>query len=175
MCWICNENLVYLQTTNTILDTKQLQKAQIMSGSRRKTKNWLYHKKEKQWLLNNIGPPSNQKQKNCNKDMGFYSSSILFTFHYLAFILHDSFPCLSVGNHVTINLLTPLPPLHLLLSGCVISQLILIGKWYCIIRSLTLLLQEDKCQHSWSKQILSDLQWYPFLHLYPTSWGFPKG
>ena len=56
--------------------------------------------------------------------MGCYPSSILFTFHHLAFVSHDSFPYLSVGSHVTIYLLTPLPPLHLLLSGHVISQLI---------------------------------------------------
>jgi len=69
----------------------------------------------------------------CNKDMGFYPSSILFTFHYLAFVSHDSFPYLSVGHHVTIYLLTPLPPLHLLLLGHVILQLISIGKWYCVL------------------------------------------
>jgi len=68
----------------------------------------------------------------CNKDMGFYPSSILFIFHYLAFVSHDSFPYLSVGSHVTIILLTPLPPLHLLLSGHIVSQLISIGKWYCV-------------------------------------------
>jgi len=55
--------------------------------------------------------------QNCNKDMGFYPSSILFTFHYLAFVSHDSFPYLSVGSHVTIYL-SPLRwcsmlPLHL--------------------------------------------------------------
>jgi len=72
-------------------------------------------------------------QTGCNKDMGFYPSSILFTFHYLAFLSHDSFPYLSVGSHVTIYLLTPLPPLHLLLLGCIISQLISIGKWYCVL------------------------------------------
>jgi len=64
----------------------------------------------------------------CNKDMGCYPSSILFTFHHLAFVSHVSFPYLSVGSHVTRNLLTPLPPLHLLLSGCVVLQLISIGK-----------------------------------------------
>jgi len=64
----------------------------------------------------------------CNKNMGCYPSSILFTFHHLAFASHDSFPYLSVGSHVTINLLTPLPPLHLLLSGHIVSQLISIGK-----------------------------------------------
>ena len=51
----------------------------------------------------------------CNKDMGFYPSSILFTFHYLAFVSHDSFPYLSVGSHVTIYLLISFkPPLCIL-------------------------------------------------------------
>jgi len=65
--------------------------------------------------------------------MGFYPSSMLFTFHYLAFVSHDSFPYLSTGSHVTMNLLTPLPPLHLLLSGHVVLQLISISKWYCVL------------------------------------------
>ena len=32
----------------------------------------------------------------CSKDMGSYPSLISFTFHYLAFVLHDSLPYLSV-------------------------------------------------------------------------------
>jgi len=32
----------------------------------------------------------------CNKDMGSYPSFTLFTFHYLGFVSHDSFPYLSV-------------------------------------------------------------------------------
>jgi len=107
----------------------------------------------------------------CSKDIGSYHSLIAFTFHYLAFVSHDSFPYLSVSSHVTIYLLTSLPPLHLLLSSrCSIiaqpnRQVLL-----CIIRSLTLCSKRT----SWSRQILSDLQWYPFLYLYPTSCGFPK-
>ena len=57
----------------------------------------------------------------CNKDIGFYPSSILFTFHYLAFVSHDSFPYLSVGSHVTIHLLSFKPPLHIL---CVRNSII---------------------------------------------------
>jgi len=32
----------------------------------------------------------------CSKDMGSYPSLISFTFHYLAFVSHDSLPYLSV-------------------------------------------------------------------------------
>ena len=74
----------------------------------------------------------------CSKDMRSYPSFISFTFHYSAFISHDSFPILVSSSHVTIHLLTSLPPLHLLLSRHSIvahpnRQVLL-----CIIRSLTL-------------------------------------
>ena len=79
------------------------------------------------------------KSSNCSKDMRSYPSSISFTFHYLPFVSHDSFPYLSVVSHVTIYLLTSLPTLHLLLWSrrSIIAhpnrQVLL-----CIIRSQTL-------------------------------------
>ena len=36
------------------------------------------------------------RERSCSKDMRSYPSSISFTFHYLAFVSHDSFPYLSV-------------------------------------------------------------------------------
>jgi len=60
---------------------------------------------------------STHENHTCSKDMGSYPSSILFTFHYLAFVSHDSPSILVSSSHVTINLLTSLPPLHLLLSS----------------------------------------------------------
>jgi len=76
---------------------------------------------------------------------------------------------------VTIHLLTSLPPLHLLLSSrhSIVAQpnrQVLL----CIIRSLTLCSKRTSVSTSWSGQILSDLQWYTFLCLYPTSCGFPE-
>ena len=75
----------------------------------------------------------------CRKDMRSYPSFISFTFHHLASVSHDSFPYMSVVSHVTIYLLTSLPPLHLLLWSrhSIVAhpnrQVLL-----CIIRSLTL-------------------------------------
>jgi len=62
---------------------------------------------------------------------------------------------------VTIYLLTSLPPLHLLLSSrhSIVAQpnrQVLL----CIIRSLTLCSKRTSVSTSWSRQILSDLQWW---------------
>jgi len=40
------------------------------------------------WSISDLGE--------CSKDMGSYPSLISFTFHYLAFVSHDSLPYLSV-------------------------------------------------------------------------------
>ena len=79
------------------------------------------------------------------------------------------------SSHVTIYLLISLPPLHLLLSSrCSIIAQTNRQVLLCIIRSLTLCSKRTSVSTSWSRQILSDLQWYPFLCLYPTSCGFPE-
>ena len=72
------------------------------------------HKVDQSALLNG-SPTLTERLAMCNKDMGFYPFTILFTFHYLAFVSHDSFPYLSVVSHVTIHLLLSFkPPLHIL-------------------------------------------------------------
>ena len=43
-----------------------------------------------------ISTQSEPQVGTCSKDMRSYPSSISFTFHYLAFVSHDSFPYLSV-------------------------------------------------------------------------------
>jgi len=51
---------------------------------------------------NHPQPPTNKEDahpnddEGCSKDMGSYPSLISFTFHYLAFVSHDSLPYLSV-------------------------------------------------------------------------------
>ena len=87
---------------------------------------------------------------------------------------------------MTIHLLTSLPPLHLLLYSrhAIVAQpnrQVLL----CIIRSLTLCSKRTSVSTSWTGQILSDLQWYPFcICIQPLvdflrgnrdcSFGFPK-
>ena len=62
----------------------------------------------------------------CNKDMEFYPFSILFTFHYLAFVSHDSLPYLSVVVTCDNLLLSFKPPLCIL---CVRNSVVPHSPW----------------------------------------------
>jgi hypothetical protein len=48
------------------------------------------------WRLPSVSIIDIMPELECSKDMGSYPFFILFTFHYLAFVSHDSLPYLSV-------------------------------------------------------------------------------